>query len=335
MPGNATPIVLSSPAMRAARIAAAVLLAAIGAFAIAVGLGGPRPPPPMESIASPFRRVDFSALPSASRFTARAGTALAYRSYPAVGSPRGSVVLVHGSASRGQSMHPLAAALAGAGFASFAIDVRGHGASGARGRIAYVGQLEDDLEDLVAALAPPRPRILAGFSAGGGFTLRVAGGDRRALFDGYLLLAPFLHQDASTFRPGGGGWVSIGVPRLVALGIANRLGVTSLNGLPVAAFALDARDRELLTPAYSYPLAVNFRPDDDFRAAARRADRPMEVLVGSDDEVFRQERFGPELDASGRRVPVTVIPGVGHIGLTVDPAGTRAAVEAVARLAAR
>jgi alpha-beta hydrolase superfamily lysophospholipase len=322
--------------MRAARIAAALGLAAVAVFGIAVGLGGPRPPPPMASIDAPFQRVDFSALPAISRFAARDGTPLAYRSYPAAGgSPRGSVVLVHGSASRGQSLHPLAAALAGGGFAAYAIDVRGHGASGAHGRIAYVGQLEDDLEDLVAALLPPRPRILAGFSAGGGFALRVAGGDRRALFDGYLLLSPFLHQDASTFRPGGGGWVSIGVPRLVALGVANRLGVTWLNGLPVAAFALDARDRASLTPAYSYPLAVNFRPHEDYRGDARRADRPMELLVGSEDEVFRPERFAPELAQAGRVVPVTVVPGVGHMGLTLAPAGTRAVVEAVARLAAR
>ncbi len=326
-------VVRPSPRVRLLTAAAAVPLLAAASLALAIALGGPRPPPPMASIAAPFRDVDFSAVPSASRFPARDAVPIAYRAYPASGPVRGSVVLVHGSSARSQSMHPLATALAAAGLATYALDVRGHGASGPRGRIAYVGQLEDDLEDFLSAVAPPRPRLLVGFSAGGGFALRVAGSDRQRLFDGYLLLAPFLHQDASTFRPGGGGWVAIGVPRLVALGIVNRVGITSLNGLPVTAFALDARDRQLLTPAYSYALAVSFRPHQDWRGDVRRARQPMEVLVGGEDEVFLPERFGPELERPGDPVPITIVPGVGHIGLTLERRGIAAVVDAALRVA--
>ena len=36
-----------------------------------------------------------------------------------------------------------------AGCETYAVDIRGHGGSGTRGDITYIGQLEDDLADLV------------------------------------------------------------------------------------------------------------------------------------------------------------------------------------------
>src|SRR3546814_16323875 len=57
----------------------------------------------------------------------------------------------------------------------YALDIRGHGQSGPlRGDIAYVGQLEDDLADFLAASRIDHPAAqwtLIGFSSGGGFTL--------------------------------------------------------------------------------------------------------------------------------------------------------------------
>ncbi len=153
------------------------------ALAAAIILGGPGVPPPMPSINDPFKGVSFASLPALSRFTARDGVPLAYRAYALNITPaRGSVVLMHGSSASSNSMHPMAHAFAQAGYAVFALDIRGHGESGTKGRIAYVGELEDDLEDFVKAVSPPRPATLAGFSAGGGFAMRVAGSPRQRLF---------------------------------------------------------------------------------------------------------------------------------------------------------
>lgn len=314
-------------------LAVVFVLAPPLAVGLAIALGGPRLPPPMASIGDPFRRVDWSSLPPSVRYRARDGAVLAYRAYaPAAGAARGSAVLVHGSSARGASMHPLATALARAGFAAYALDVRGHGDSGPKGRIAYVGQLEDDLEDFVRDVSSPAPRALVGFSSGGGFALRFAGGARQDLFDRYVLLSPFLHQDAPTYRPGSGGWVRLGVPRIVGLALLNRIGVTRLNDLPVTAFALGEPERALLTPTYSYALAVNFRPHDDWQADVSGVRRPLDVLVGADDEVFRPDRFEAALAEAGRRVPVTIVPGASHVGLTLDRAGIEATVAAVTRL---
>jgi non-heme chloroperoxidase len=300
----------------------------VAGIVAAVALGGPRPPPPMASISDPFRSVDFSGMPPLRHFTARDGVTLAYRRYPGSGGI-GSVVLVHGSSASSESMHPLGAALARAGFDVYSLDMRGHGGSGPRGRIAHVGQLEDEVEDFAKAVNPPKPCTLIGFSSGGGFALRLAGSPRRELFDRYVLLSPFLHQDAPTARPASGGWVGVGVPRIVALAILNGFGITVLNDLPVNAFAVAADDGDRLTPTYSYALATNLRPHDDYRADIRGASQPMEVLVGSDDEAFRAERFGATFEEAGRPTRVTVVPGVGHIGLTVRPAGIEAVVSAL------
>ncbi|MFL5263140.1 MAG: alpha/beta hydrolase, partial [Anaeromyxobacteraceae bacterium] len=218
--------------MRTALLLAAPLLLVATALALAIALGGPSAPPPLASIAAPLRSVDWSALPPPSSFAARDGERLAYRAYaPAGGGARATVVLIHGSSARSESVHPLARGLARAGYAVVVPDVRGHGASGPKGRVRYIGQLEDDLEDLVRAAAPGSPRILAGFSSGGGYALRFAGGARQALFDRYVLLSPFLGPRAPTYRAG--PWVGVGVPRIVALTLLNRAGVSALNGLPV------------------------------------------------------------------------------------------------------
>src|SRR6478672_4067611 len=163
-------------------------------FAFAIIFGGPGTPHPMGSITDPFNSVDFSDLPQLSTFTARDGTMLVYRSYAlATSAPsRGSVVLIHGSSATSSSMHLMAKGFAAAGYAAYTLDIRGHGKSGTRGHIAYIGQLEDDLEDFVHSTKLAQPSTLAGFSSGGGFVLRFAGSPRQELFSNYLLLSPWI-----------------------------------------------------------------------------------------------------------------------------------------------
>jgi len=308
------------------------LLSLAVVFLLAIAFGGPREPLPLASINNPFKSVDFSDLPAATFFVARDGAKLAFRTYLGTGKPRGSVVLVHGSSASGRSMHLMAKAFAAAGYATYALDVRGHGDSGSRGRIVYVGQLEDDLEDFVHDVKPARPATLAGFSSGGGFVIRFAGSARQKLFTNYLLMSPFIDQDAATYRPDSGGWVSVGVPRLIAVGLLNSVGVRLFNELPVLKFALDEQSKALLTPQYSFALAQNFRTETDYRANIRAMGQPARLIAGADDEVFYADRFSEVFKVEGKNVPVTLVPGIGHIPLTLDMAAIRAAVAAVTAL---
>src|SRR5882757_9343268 len=135
------------------------LLAAVLMVPVAViALNAPASPPPMAS------------MPAPRQFQARDGASLQYYAYPA--EPDKVVVLVHGTAGPGTSMHPLAASLRAAGVTAYVLDVRGHGGSGRRGDIDYIGQLDDDLVDFVRELGPVQngaTRTLVGFSGRAGF----------------------------------------------------------------------------------------------------------------------------------------------------------------------
>src|SRR6201994_35422 len=155
-------------------------LSAIGAVALLLVALVATPlqrPPELSSISQTARAVDRSNMPPLERFSARDGTQLAYRHYPARGPATGRVaILVHGSSGSSAAAHALAAALAAHGVDTFAADIRGHGGSGTRGDIAYPGQLEDEMIDFVTLVrrgAGDAPITLLGHSAGGGFALRI------------------------------------------------------------------------------------------------------------------------------------------------------------------
>lgn len=303
------------------------LLVGLGA---ALWLGGPQDIAALDSINAPFAKVDFSTVPTAQTYPARDGAALAYLHYPASTPTSASrrIVLIHGSSARGRSMHMLALELAAQGFTVDALDMRGHGDSGTRGHIAYIGQLEDDVADFMKALPHPGASTLLGFSSGGGFVLRFAASAQQALFERYVLLAPYLRYDAPTARPNNGNWVSVGIPRVIALQLLNALGITAFNHLAVTRFALDDAAKEFLTPSYSYALATNFGPHRDYVQDIQNAKGTMQVIVGSDDELFDAQRYASVFADAGKSVAVTIVPKVNHIGLTLDKAALTAVAKA-------
>ena len=222
------------------------------------------------------------------------------------------------------------ATLAAAGFHVAALDMRGHGGSGPRGQAGYIGQLEDDVEDFMRAVPHAGPSTLLGFSSGGGFVLRFAGGTRQALFDRYVLLSPFLHHKAPTARANDGGWVSVGLPRYVALSLLNASGISAWNHLPVLRFGLNEEAIKFLTPTYSFTLATSFRPHDNYQSDIRNARGDLRILAGRDDELFDASQFFTVFAGAGKTVPVTLVDGVNHIGLTLEPRALQAVVQACA-----
>jgi len=299
----------------------------------AIAFGGPGTPAPVASIAQPFKGIDYSALPPVERFVARDGTPLAFRRYAPAGTHGlGSVVLVHGSSATGTSMHTMAQAFCGAGYTVVTLDMRGHGGSGVKGRMGYVGQLEDDIEDFVRAVQPAAPRTLIGFSSGGGFVLRFASDARQTLFDNYVLLSPFLSQNAPTQRKDSGGWVSVGLPRAIAIFVLNRIGITAFNDLPVTTFAVEESAKSILTAQYSFALADNFRPRQNYAGDIEAAKRPLAVLVGERDEAFHADRFAEVFAGKSPAIPVTIVANLGHVAMTLDPVALQAVIAAVTKL---
>jgi pimeloyl-ACP methyl ester carboxylesterase len=312
------------------KVVAVVAGVVIGGLALAIAFGGPGTPPPLRSISDPFKAVDFSDLPPLEKFLCRGGDPLAFREYKAEGAPAGTVVLIHGSSAHSASMHPLAKAYAKAGFRAFTLDMRGHGASGGQGTIKGPNHLEYDVEDFAKATRIVGQATLVGFSSGGGFVLGFAGGPRQEIFSGYVLLAPFVSQDAPTYRPDGGGWTSVGVPRIVGLVLLNAAGISVFNNLPVLRFAVAEGNKGNLTAEYSYSLAMRFRPPPDWRRTIQAVQQPMAVLVGEKDELFVADQFAPLF--ADKKIPVTVVPGVNHIGLILDEKALQATIAATRAL---
>ncbi|HET7594193.1 MAG TPA: alpha/beta hydrolase [Stellaceae bacterium] len=299
----------------------AVPVTAILALAGVIVFGTAAPPPPMASVYDNVRRMDMSGLPPLNRYTARDGASLAYRTWPG-GDGERVALLIHGSTASSRAMNPLAKALSSAGATVYAPDMRGHGESGRLGDIDYMSQLDDDLADLMAVLKQQHPGArftLIGFSSGGGFTLRIAGGRYGDLFDNYLLLAPYLGYDAPSSRHGGGGWAAPYVPRIIGLAILNSIGIHSFEGLPTVAFARRPDPNEPV-PTYSFRMMLSFAAHRDFRDDFRHVRKPMVLLVGSDDDEMLADAYAPLLRPLRPDIPVQVIPGIGHIGLTSEPA---------------
>jgi alpha-beta hydrolase superfamily lysophospholipase len=299
----------------------AVILAGLAGV---LAFDAPVKPEPLASISAPFAHVDFSDLPAVKTYAARDGAALGYRTYD--GDAEQVVVLIHGSSDNGAGMHPLAKALRDAGASVYVPVLRGHGHADVVGDIDHVGQLETDLADFVKALRPLHPNAsfsLIGFSSGGSFVLRAIASPDEKLFDRFIMISPTLPPGSPTIRPDTGGWVSVAKPRIIALALLNRLGIRWFNGLPIVAFATSPHAPDL-TSVYSFRLAVDFGAPRDYLAALSRSTKPAALLVGGSDELFYPEQFAPLFKSARPDLPITIVPGVGHIGMTVSPEGIAA-----------
>jgi alpha-beta hydrolase superfamily lysophospholipase len=302
----------------------ALSLIGLAALGVALALAAPLSRPPMlASIHDTASAVDHSGMPDVSRLRARDGMDLAYRFYPAQASGGGRAgpgriaILAHGSSASGVAMHALAKALAESGIPTYALDIRGHGHSGARGDIAYVGQLDDDLADFVAFVRKSDPDarlLLIGHSSGGGFVLHVAGSALQGQFARFVLLAPYLGYDAPSSRADSGGWARPDIPRILALSLLRRIGADCCSSLPVLAFATGPNRQSIPTSVYSYRLMRNYATND-YRADLASASAPIALFAGADDELMDSSKYADAVRGFESRVTLRIIPGVNHMAI--------------------
>ncbi|WP_439401566.1 alpha/beta hydrolase [Bradyrhizobium sp. DASA03068] len=313
-------------------------LCAVGAVALILAAMIATPlqrPPEMRSVSDSTKGIDWSTLPPLERFQARDGTWIGYRHYSPSGSATGGgAVFIHGSSgSSGAVNHALTHAIAARGVETWALDIRGHGGSGTRGDIGYVGQLEDDLVDFVAHLrktAPDLPLTLIGHSAGAGFSLRVAATPiMQDMFVRTVLLAPYLGYDAPTNRPSNGGWVSADIPRFMGLAALRKLGIDCCSQLPVLAFAVPVSSAKYLTSTYSDRLMRNFATHG-YRIDLPATTRPITIISGADDEMMISDKYAEAVHAVKPSVDVRIIDGVNHMGMVTSPKAVNAIAEDVA-----
>jgi alpha-beta hydrolase superfamily lysophospholipase len=310
-----------------------VVLVGAAILAGMIVFGTSDPPPVLASISEPFADVDWSGLPAPQTTPSRGGSPVTYRVWPAAqpGEPERVVIAIHGSSAHSASMHPLGKALSAQGITVYAPDIRGHGDTGRRGDIDYLGQLDDDAADFAAMVRAKHPKaqlVLMGFSSGGGYALHLAGSPLGKMFARAVLISPMLGPRAPTARSLANAWAQPFLPRIIALVILSRLGIHAFDHLPTLAFAIAPGNPGGLTGIYSFLLMQSFGTSD-YAADFRNASAPVTVLVGANDELFLADQFAPTIHAVRPEVPVVVVPELGHIRMTIDPRPVPAIVAAV------
>lgn len=278
-----------------------------------------------------FGRLDTQAPASAApleTWRAPGGERLGLRRYESGNANAPLVVAIHGSGWHGLQFDALGKRLAADGLADvLAPDLRGHGPTPVRrGDVDYIGQLEDDLADLIERNARDGQRvILLGHSSGGGLVVRFAGGPHAELLDGAVLLAPYLGDDPATTRPDSGGWAKTLNRRFIGLGILNAVGITRFNGITAVQFrfpaaVLDGSLGDTATRAYSFRMAVSYAPRLDLARDVKGLP-PFLLVAGRQDEAFEAKGYEPTLSASSPKGQYVLLDGVGHLDV-VDAEGT-------------
>ena len=261
---------------------------------------------------------------------ARDGTPLAVRHYgqdPAI-----AIVALHGMFTDGSCFHALATELVRRGRATVHVpDLRGHGASGGRpGDVDHVGQLDDDLADVLSSVRARHPGaklVLLGHSSGGALALRHAGTRPDAGVEGYALLAPFLGGDAPTTRRVPGGPVMVDLPRFIE--VARRTASGDTTGQEQVVLRFDPSGfpgAGAVAQAYTYRMMASLAPRSDLATEFSAIAGPLLVVAGSRDGCFDAERYEPTISPFAKGT-FRVLPGVTHLGLLLAPLAWDAVAE--------
>lgn len=293
---------------------------------IALGLIFSQAPAPLPARAG----LDFSALGAAPQrqmplghYTARDGSILGLRQAGPMDATS-LVVIVHGSGWHGGSYQALASFLAGQGHRVLLPDLRGHGpAPQRRGDIDYIGQLEDDLADLITGHVQSGQRVtMIGHSSGGGLVVRFAGGAHSGLLSRAVLIAPFLKYNAPTMRADAGGWSHSLTRRIIGLSMLNQVGIVTLNHLTAIQFnfprqVLDGPLGHTATTSYSFRLNTAYAPRQDYLTDV--AALPLFLLIaGANDEAFAADAYQPTLAAVTENGRYEILPNLTHFSILHD-----------------
>jgi pimeloyl-ACP methyl ester carboxylesterase len=314
----------------AACIGGLFVLGLVTAFALVAS-----PPPPL---ANPTDVLDFTSLrkapsdidvPSMRRYPAQDGEQLAYRIYDSTADR--ILIFIHGSSYHGAGYHALAAAISLSGVAKVVLpNLRGHYQSGRhRGDVEYIGQLEDDLDDLIKFLRAEYlngPITLGGHSSGGGLAIRFAGGAHAQDVSSYLLLAPIVPQSPAVRGGTAGGWANLYWRRLYGLLAFNAVGIHGFNGLSIIDFNKPAKFWDgTETLSYSYRLNVSYHPRFRYQNDIRALPERTLVLIGAIDQAIDPDALRALMAADAPRAEMKILPGISHFGIFSDPAALAAA----------
>ncbi|NGP89925.1 alpha/beta hydrolase [Aliifodinibius halophilus] len=259
------------------------------------------------------------------RFNVSDGKTLFAYKYPQENSMT-TILLLHGVLSGAFMMNKTAGLLREATDAEvIALDLRGHGQSeGTPGDVEMINQYALDVVDVITAIKKEKSDqriILAGHSMGGGIALQVAMLKKPDLVDGYLMFAPLLGYKSPTIskspatKAGRNSqqFMRIHIKRIIGLKMLNSVGNHEYDHLPVLFFNLPDK---VPIRTYSYRANESMTPED-YKVGLAAVDKPLLVLVGSNDESFVATEFEPVVTENSDG-EVLIIEGATHNGIRHD-----------------
>lgn len=262
---------------------------------------------------------DYSGIPDPMQYQARDTATLDYRYYPSYS--KNLMIILHGSGYHSRYLYKLAKTLSDNKVAQVVTpDLRGHGVRPTkRGDIVYIGQLDDDLDDLVQfCITTYRPEniFIAGHSSGGGLALRLMGNNKRHQADGYVLLAPYLAHDAPTTNTES-GWAKPSMMKVILAHMLNGFGLHWLDHAVTIEFNLPKEYRDgSETLAYTHALITSFSPVD-YQNDLQKTSMKTLVVVGEDDEAMNALAY-QKLLSINPNIELTILPKVNHMGIVTN-----------------
>lgn len=265
----------------------------------------------------------------------RDGETIFARRYKASGST--SIILMHGIARDSSAFESAARLLRESTGANIITpDFRGHGRSGGdRFDVDYIGQYEDDLEDIIRSIRRERPGnrvIVGGHSMGGGVAMRYALKESAPVPDAYLLFAPNFGE-GPTQRSGddaenASAFVHFDVRRMIGIILLNSVAIHALDDLPILYFNSTPQRLD-----YSYRAVMSAQPihPNTSDVALQAVKSPLLVIVGENDEVFEAGRFESFISQNSGGETV-ILPGLTHDGIVNDSATYRVVAQWFDRL---
>jgi len=247
----------------------------------------------------------------ASHFWTRDGIALAYRSWLPDGAPKAVIVALHGFNDYSAFFDAPATYLKARGIAGYALDQRGFGANGFRGRWFATERYRMDARDFSRAVAdryPGVPVYLLGESMGGAVAMTVVAGHDTPWIRGVILSAP------AVWSRGTMPWYQratlwLAAHTVPALPLSGRgLKITPSDNIEM----LIQLGRDPLVIKGTRVDAINGLVDlmDEAMTAAAGLDGRTLILYGGRDEIIRsgptQAMFArlPKAGAASRRLAV-------------------------------
>jgi non-heme chloroperoxidase len=269
-------------------------------------------------------RDQIAEMPPLEPYRTRDGSALSFRRYPAESNTH--LILMHGSSAHGAYLHAFAKYLSEENVANvYAPDLRGHGPSPQRrGDIDYIGQLEDDLADLISHIRKDASKdarfIVGGHSSGGGLALRFAGGAHGYLAQGFVLLAPYLGHDAPMVKKNAGGWADASILKIIGLSVLDGFGVKRFNDSRVLRFNLPQKYHNgYETLEYSFRLMKGMHPTN-YKESLKATRAPLLIIVGSEDEASHAKGFEEGILPYKKDVRISFVEGGSHLGIIMSKA---------------